>query len=374
MVELAAIEGGRGASGNTGLPTVTAPPSPSEWTAMKQQASVIARSGLAPKAVSTPEKILVIAMKARELSLPPMQGLSHIHIVEGRPALSAELMVALVQRAGHKLRVLETSSQKCVVEGLRADDPRHPSRVEWTMEDAQRAGVANKGPWKSYPAAMLRARAISALCRFAFADVLMGAAYVPEELGAEVNEEGEVLSVPDQGEAPQRTEEPVEEAEVVEEQGRVHPEHRRLLDELARLERRIPPQHRPESTQLWNYASAKYGNARAALDKLNGILENLAETPGTEEADEPPFDPDPDPPDDGEPPVNVEEMRGAAKPAPAEQAEESPHDRLRALAKELAGEHGVELLEKRAGKEIKELTDEEVGEWSRRLGAKGQVG
>ncbi|MDP9438982.1 MAG: recombinase RecT, partial [Actinomycetota bacterium] len=175
MAELARIEGGRG-SGHVGLPAVTAPPSPSEWNAMKQQAQVIARSGLAPKAVSTPEKILVIAMKARELSLPPMQGLSHIHIVEGRPALSAELMVALVQRAGHKLRVLETSSQKCVVEGVRADDPRHPSRVEWTMEDAQRAGVANKGPWKSYPAAMLRARAISALCRFAFADVLMGAA------------------------------------------------------------------------------------------------------------------------------------------------------------------------------------------------------
>ena len=83
MAELATIEGGRGRE--TGLPAVTAPPSPGEWQAMKQQAEVIARSGLAPKAVSSSDKILVIAMKARELSLSPMQGLSHIHIVEGSP-------------------------------------------------------------------------------------------------------------------------------------------------------------------------------------------------------------------------------------------------------------------------------------------------
>ena len=199
MTELSVLDGGNGRQAGVGLPAVTAPPSPGEWEAMKQQASVIARSGLAPRAVSKPEQVLVIALKGRELSIPPMQALSQIHIVEGKPTLSAELMAALVQRAGHKLRVLETSSRKCVVEGVRADDPGHPSRVEWTIEDARAAGVANKGPWKSYPAAMLRARAISALCRFAFADVLMGASYTPEELGAEVDEDGEVLSVPDRG-------------------------------------------------------------------------------------------------------------------------------------------------------------------------------
>src|SRR4051812_34462963 len=120
-----------------GLPAVTAPPSPAEWDALKQQASVIARSGLAPRAVSKAEKVLVIAMKGRELSIPPMQALSHIHIVEGKPTLSAELMTALVRRAGHKLRVKEWTDEKCVLEGIRADDPQHVQETSFTIEDAR---------------------------------------------------------------------------------------------------------------------------------------------------------------------------------------------------------------------------------------------
>jgi hypothetical protein len=166
---------------------------PAEYSTLKDQARMVVRSGLAPKAVNTPEKVLVIAMKGRELGVPIMQALSHIHIVDGKPTISSELMAALVQRAGHRLRVLETDSEHCVVQGVRSDDPEYPQKLAWSMDDAHKAGVANKNTWKNYPAAMLRARAISALCRFAFADVLMGASYTPEELGAEVDEEGQVV-------------------------------------------------------------------------------------------------------------------------------------------------------------------------------------
>lgn len=166
---------------------------PREYNTLKDQARSIAKSGLAPRGVDTPEKVLVIALKGRELGIPPMQALSHIHIVEGKPTISSELMVALVQRAGHKLRVLKTTASECVVQGVRRDDPEYPQELAFTMADAEAAGVAKKQNWRNYPAAMLRARAISALCRYAFADVLMGASYTPEELGAEVDEEGQVL-------------------------------------------------------------------------------------------------------------------------------------------------------------------------------------
>ena len=305
MGDLATIDGGRGASGNVGLPAVTAPPSPGEWQAMKQQAEVIARSGLAPKAVSSPDKILVIAMKARELNLPPMQGLSHIHIVEGRPALSAELMVALVQRAGHKLRVLETSSKKCVVEGVRADDPRHPSRVEWTIEDAKTAGVAHKGPWKSYPAAMLRARAISALCRFAFADILMGASYVPEELGAEVNEDGEVLSVP------------VEEAEVVEEEPASEKQSgylKGLMRDLGVNRIKIEERHGP--VEEWRASKVSKW-----IDDFEQRKRAKAETPTAEV---------PNADDEEEAVPNFDDMRGAARDAD-EDRNSDPYEELRDL-------------------------------------------
>lgn len=187
---------------SAGLPAVSGPPGPQEWKALKEQAVVILKSGMAPRSVDTPEKILTIALKGRELAVPPMQALAHIHVVEGKPTMSAELMVALVQRAGHKLRVIETNDESCVVEGERRDDRKHPQRLEFTIEEARQAGVAGKQNWKRYPAAMLRARAISALCRFVFADVLMGASYTPEELGAEVDEEGRVVEAEDEPQKP----------------------------------------------------------------------------------------------------------------------------------------------------------------------------
>jgi hypothetical protein len=234
----------------------TATPTTEEWTALERQCEVIAKSGLAPKSVSTPEKILTIALKGRELNLPPMQSLSHIHIIEGRPALSAELMVALVHRAGHKLRVLETTSERCVVEGVRTDDPEYVARAEFTLDDAGRAGLLGRPAWKHYPTAMLRARAISSLCRFAFADVISGCSYTPEELGAEVDEEGQVI-----------------EADPVVVEGETEAdEHAKLLGEVDALLRRLPEDSEFDMQLARSYAEAKIGNARKAVTRLREIL------------------------------------------------------------------------------------------------------
>ena len=171
------------------------PPSASEWGSMKDQAITLARSGLVPGNLrNKPDDILVIALAGRELGLPPMAAINKIFVVDGKPTLSAELMCALVQREGHEIWVESSSSKKAVVKGKRKGSDREQS-VEFTMEEASQAGVAGKQNWKKYPAAMLRARAISALCRFAFADVLMGHSYTPEEMGADVvtNEDGAVI-------------------------------------------------------------------------------------------------------------------------------------------------------------------------------------
>jgi hypothetical protein len=166
-------------------------------------------------------------------------------------------MVALVQRAGHKLRVLETTSERCVVEGVRADDPEYVARTEFTLDDAARAGLLGKPAWKHYPAAMLRARAISSLCRFAFADVISGCSYTPEELGAEVDEEGRVI------EAVPMVVEGETEAD----------EHARLLDEVDALLGRLPEDNEIDMQVARSYAEAKIGNARKAVARLREILE-----------------------------------------------------------------------------------------------------
>src|SRR5690606_12546343 len=66
------------------------------------------------------------------------------------------------------------------------DDPQHEHRVVWDLARAKHAGLMNrKGPWQSYPAAMLRSRAVSEACRIACPEVLGAVKYTPDELGGD---------------------------------------------------------------------------------------------------------------------------------------------------------------------------------------------
>jgi hypothetical protein len=118
-----------------------------------------------------------------ELGLGPMQSLNSIHVIEGRTAMSPELMRAMVARHGHRIDVVENSATACEVKGIRSDTGS-TATVRWTMEDAKLAGLAGKNNWKTYPRAMLLARATSELCRIVFPDVIAGLSYTPEEVSS----------------------------------------------------------------------------------------------------------------------------------------------------------------------------------------------
>lgn len=108
--------------------------------------------------------------------------MNQINVIKGKPALSADLIAALVRRAGHRLRVEgdDTYAQATVI---RADDPDYiPKPVRWDIERAKRAGLLGNPSWQKYPAAMLRARAISEAARAWANDALYGFIYTPEEL------------------------------------------------------------------------------------------------------------------------------------------------------------------------------------------------
>lgn len=112
-----------------------------------------------------------------------MQSLNSIHVIEGKPSMSPELMRALVARAGHRIDVKEASADKVTLWGKRCDNESEAT-VTWTMEDAKMAGLAGRGAWKTYPRAMLLARATSELCRMVFADVVAGLSYTDEEVSS----------------------------------------------------------------------------------------------------------------------------------------------------------------------------------------------
>lgn len=154
-------------------------------------------SGLLPDGVNTPQKALVVMTAGRELGVPATYALRNIHVVKGKPTCSAELMLALVRRAygPSAIRVSATSNTACTVQ-YREQGWDGISEYSFTIEDARTAGVAGSTTWKNFPAAMLRARCISAVVRFAFPECISGL-YTPEELGAEVSvsDDGSVVDV-----------------------------------------------------------------------------------------------------------------------------------------------------------------------------------
>ena len=177
----------------------------------------LAQAGLLPKAYhGQPGNVLLAVEMGESLGIPTMTAISSIHIVDGKPTASAGLMSALVRRAGHRLRVTGDDT-RAVAEIVRADDPDFTFRSEWTMERAKAAGLTGKGVWKSYPAAMLKARAISEVARDACQEALSGVIYTPEELGATITVDADGEMVLDATPTPTPEPEDIVDAEVIEE-------------------------------------------------------------------------------------------------------------------------------------------------------------
>lgn len=135
--------------------------------------------------------ILACVVTGRALGLDDMSSLRLIHVVNGRPTFSAELMVQIVRKNGHSISG-ESKEGSCTVVGTRKDNG-DTMEVTWTIGMAERAGLANKQVWKAYPEAMLWARAVSQLCRMLFADCFAGGTYTPDELEHDVPAEFEEI-------------------------------------------------------------------------------------------------------------------------------------------------------------------------------------
>lgn len=137
--------------------------------------------GFVPSAyLGRPPAIAAAILTGAELGLGPMTALRSIHIVEGRPELSAELMLALALRGGVRATWLETTSASARLQLER--EGHAPLELGYTWADAERAGLTRRQTYQRHPAAMLRARALSAALR----------AYCPDLLGPGVYVEGEI--------------------------------------------------------------------------------------------------------------------------------------------------------------------------------------
>jgi hypothetical protein len=229
-----------------------------------QYARELANSGLLPAAYRrNPGNILYAVEFGEMLGLTPMAAITGVHVIEGKPSASAGLISALVRRAGHKLRVFgDSKSATCQI--VRADDPEFTFAVTWTLKrnaddnpSAEEAGLLGKNIWKNYPASMLKSRAITQCARDACEEALFGLHYTPEELGAEVDEDGAVVGGVAQ--------EAAAEAQVVETD----------QEWLAATMRIIPSIGLDACRNLWRETVEKHRAAELTLADRDGVLAAL---------------------------------------------------------------------------------------------------
>jgi hypothetical protein len=149
-----------------------------------QRAKLLAEASLMPESYRRQPANVLMAMEVSEsLGISLMQAIQGVTVIKGKLTMSAELMRALVLRAGHQLRVDTLTEQGCRMVAARREWPDDVQTFEFTMADAQRAGLVGQGGnYGKFPKAMLLARCTTMACRAVFPDVIAGVSYAPEEL------------------------------------------------------------------------------------------------------------------------------------------------------------------------------------------------
>jgi hypothetical protein len=161
------------------------------WRTLNSQAKALLASGFlsaelkAGKGNEALAKICTIIMMGDELGIGRTQALRSIHVIQGKPTLGAELMLALAYKKIPGFRTtfktpVEKQHEECEVVMQRPGGDENTFR--FTIQDAKNAGIykPNSG-WTKYPRAMLRARAVSEGLRAVAPDATMGL-YATEEL------------------------------------------------------------------------------------------------------------------------------------------------------------------------------------------------
>ena len=177
----------------------------------------LAKSDLVPKSFGgRPENVFAAIMYGREIGATPMQSLSNIAVINGRPSIWGELATGLVRQSGlceslnYKFEGTG-ATLKCIATGKRRGDTESHTEV-FSMEDAKVAGLDKKDTYLKHPKDMLMWKALHRLFKFLWADVIKGlsiqevAEDIPmEEVGhVEIEEPGKATTPAPAPEEPEK--------------------------------------------------------------------------------------------------------------------------------------------------------------------------
>jgi hypothetical protein len=198
----------------TGL---SAMPSNQEWRLILQQADWISRSGIVPKSYQSiiaqdgrivqdrRPNVVVATLMGRTFGWDLLTAMRNIHVIEGAATLKPEALLGLIRSRGHKVKIIRHPDRVDVYS--RRVDTGDEMNATFSFEDAVRADLcklkdgrpwarSKEGKplsWEKYPVDMCQWRATAIIARGLYSDITLGLGYLPEELGALVDAEGEVV-------------------------------------------------------------------------------------------------------------------------------------------------------------------------------------
>jgi hypothetical protein len=169
-------------------------------------ANLLIAGGLVP--FKRPEQVVTIANLGRALGISFEVAVQNIHSIQGRPALSVNMIMALAKKAGIDWEIKKDAVKEEVNGKMDIITEitfyRYNDKLKRVMEntfnykwsDAQQAGYTSKDNWKTKTRNMLRARCLTEGLRFVASDVLMGVFY---EQGEMLDATNQVFDVDDEG-------------------------------------------------------------------------------------------------------------------------------------------------------------------------------
>ena len=144
---------------------------------IREMAEVAAKSKMF--GFKSPDEAMAIMLLCQAENLHPAIAMRDFHVIQGRPALKADAMLARFQQAGGSVKWEEYTDER--VSGTFSHPNGGSVTVTWTFEMAKKIGLTGKDNWRNYARAMLRARCVSEGVRTVYPGCVVGV-YTPEEV------------------------------------------------------------------------------------------------------------------------------------------------------------------------------------------------
>lgn len=162
------------------------------YSELERMAATLAKSGLFGVKDQT-QAFALMSIAAAE-GVHPAKAMQTYHIIEGRPALRADALLARYQTAGGRVDWTEYTDTRVAA---RFTHPQAGSiEIDWTIDRARQAGLAERPMWKKYPRQMLRSRVISEGVRTSYPGLNAGIYTAEEVQDMVIDEKGEPAAGP----------------------------------------------------------------------------------------------------------------------------------------------------------------------------------